>query len=63
VETESDLTVAVDKTLEAAREMAVKTGLFEEEAVARTMEGMLQAAEGFGLEVVATVRDSLPPQQ
>jgi MFS family permease len=62
VETESDLIIAVQQTIETAREIAAQTGLSEETAVARAIEGALQAAEGIGPEVVAKVRDALPEQ-
>jgi len=62
VETESDLIIAVQQTIETARDIAAQTGLSEETAVARAIEGALQAAEGIGPEVVAKVRDALPEQ-
>jgi len=60
VETKSDLSAAVQQTIETVREITAQTGLSEEIMVAKAIEGMLQAAEGIGPEIAAQVRASLP---
>ena len=54
------LGVTAYQIAETAREIAAQTGLSEETAVAKAIEGALQAAEGIGPEVAARVRDALP---
>jgi len=61
-ETEADLGEAALQTIEAAREVAAQTGLSEEAAVAKAVEGVLLAAEAIGPEAVAEVAESLPEE-
>jgi len=57
VEIKADIGEAVQQTIETAREIAARTNLPEERAVAKAIEGMEQAADGIGKEVAAQVRD------
>ena len=62
MESRADLGKAALHTIEAAREVAAQTGLPEEVAVAKVVEGMLQAAEAIGPEATAQVSKSLPEE-
>ncbi|MFC1870936.1 MFS transporter [Chloroflexota bacterium] len=57
VEIKADIGEAVQHTIETAREIAARTNLPEERAVAKAIEGMEQAADGIGKEVATQVRD------
>ncbi|HEY77849.1 MAG TPA: MFS transporter [Dehalococcoidia bacterium] len=59
METNINLSTAARHVIAAARQMAAKSGLPEEMAVARATEGMLQAAEAIGPEAVAEVAEYL----
>lgn len=61
-ETKADLGVAALQIIEAAKEIAAQAGLAEEAAVAKAVEGALQAAEAIGPEAVAEVAESLPEE-
>ena len=61
-ETGADLSEATRRTLEAAREIAIRAGIPEEEAVIQAAEGALQAAEQIGPEAAAEVAEELPEE-
>ncbi len=61
-ETGADLSEATRRTLEAAREIALRTGIPEEEAVIQAAGGVLHAAEQIGPEAAAEVVEELPEQ-
>ncbi|MFC2012567.1 MFS transporter, partial [Chloroflexota bacterium] len=60
VETETDIGMAVQQTIETVRGSARKIGLPEEEAISRAVEGLRQAAEALGPEVAAEVIAAVP---
>jgi len=59
IETGTDLTAATIGTIEAAKEMAKRSGLSEEAAVVKATVGALEVAEAVGPEAVESVREGL----
>jgi len=59
VETEADLELVTAHVVEAARRAASQTGLSEKTAVAKAIEGALDAAEALGTDTLARVKKAL----
>lgn len=59
IETGTDLTTATIGTIEAAKEVAKRSGLSEEAAVVKATVGALEVAEAVGSEAVESVREAL----
>ncbi len=59
-ETGTDISETTLQVIKTVKEMAAQTGISEESAVAKAVEGALQAAEAIGQEAVAEVSESLP---
>jgi MFS family permease len=61
-ETSADLGTATLHAIETARRVAAQVSLSEQEAVAKAVEGVLQAADALGPEALARVTESIPEE-
>ena len=62
IETGTDINVVVTQTIKVVSESAKQIGLSEDEAIARAVEGVLQAAEALEPQVAAEVVEAIPEE-